>query len=81
MLVLATDGIWEARNPSSEMFGKESMNALLKEHKDKTAGQIVEEIACSLAYRFGRDSTVAPGEWPKDPGVGLVIKTKNLPVP
>jgi serine phosphatase RsbU (regulator of sigma subunit) len=48
IILLGTDGIWEARNPSSEMFGKELMYALLREHKDKTAGQIVEEILRAL---------------------------------
>ena len=57
IILLGTDGIWEARNPSSEMFGKESMNALLKEHKDKTAGQIVEEILRAL-YDFQQGAAV-----------------------
>lgn len=37
VLVMATDGVWEARNREGEMFGKERMLAIVKENAHKNA--------------------------------------------
>lgn len=37
VLVLATDGVWEARNENGEMFGKDRMLAIIKENAHKDA--------------------------------------------
>ena len=49
IILLGTDGIWEARNPEGEMFGKESMYAALKQNKDKGVAQILEGIYETLS--------------------------------
>lgn len=48
IILLGTDGIWEARSPKGEMFGKERIYALLREHKNKQSSRIVEEILQAL---------------------------------
>jgi sigma-B regulation protein RsbU (phosphoserine phosphatase) len=40
ILVLATDGVWEARNSTSEMFGKKRMLAIIRENAHKSAESI-----------------------------------------
>ncbi|WFS62171.1 SpoIIE family protein phosphatase [Pseudodesulfovibrio thermohalotolerans] len=37
VLVLATDGVWEARNRTGEMFGKQRMLAIVRENAHKNA--------------------------------------------
>jgi serine phosphatase RsbU (regulator of sigma subunit) len=57
IILLGTDGIWEARNPEGDMFGKEPLYRLLKEHKDKSSSQIVEEIL-QLLHEFQRGTAI-----------------------
>ncbi len=45
LLFIGTDGLWEARNLSGAMFGKERIADILKQHK----GNTVEELLASLA--------------------------------
>lgn len=40
ILVLATDGVWEARNSSDEMFGKQRILAIVKENAHKQSEHI-----------------------------------------
>jgi sigma-B regulation protein RsbU (phosphoserine phosphatase) len=40
VLVLATDGVWEARNGEGEMFGKKRMLAIIRENAHKSAKEI-----------------------------------------
>ena len=47
-LVLYTDGITEARNPSEEMFGEERLEALLHECRHMTAREIEERVYTSV---------------------------------
>lgn len=44
VLVLATDGVWEARNAGDEMFGKERMNELIRANADAPAKEIADSI-------------------------------------
>ncbi|MGI9538121.1 MAG: SpoIIE family protein phosphatase [Desulfocapsaceae bacterium] len=48
IILLGTDGIWEARNPKGEMFGKELMYELLRQKKDRTAEEILTGITEAL---------------------------------
>ncbi|NNK57827.1 MAG: SpoIIE family protein phosphatase [Desulfofustis sp.] len=57
IILLGTDGIWEACNPLGEMFGKEPIYALLREYKDQDATQIVEKILEAL-HEFQQGATV-----------------------
>ena len=40
VLVMATDGVWEARNGDGEMFGKKRMLAIIRENAHKSAKDI-----------------------------------------
>lgn len=48
VVVLGTDGIWEARNPEDEMFGKERLARVLKEHGGEEAAAIQERILAAV---------------------------------
>lgn len=48
IVVLATDGIWEARNPRGEFFGKARLRDLIRSHRDASAAAICEAIATAL---------------------------------
>jgi sigma-B regulation protein RsbU (phosphoserine phosphatase) len=48
LLVLGTDGIWEARNPENGMFGKERLEALLAEHHALSADGLADRILKEL---------------------------------
>jgi sigma-B regulation protein RsbU (phosphoserine phosphatase) len=43
MILIGTDGIWEARNPNGEMFGKERIHELMREYAD-SADALAEAI-------------------------------------
>ena len=49
IILLGTDGIWEARNSQGQMFGKESMVTVLKQNKAGDADQILEGIYQALS--------------------------------
>ncbi|MHC4940830.1 MAG: SpoIIE family protein phosphatase [Planctomycetota bacterium] len=44
VLLIGTDGIWEARNAEREEFGKERLRNLLRMNRDKNAQEIVEAV-------------------------------------
>ncbi|MGE5257408.1 MAG: PP2C family protein-serine/threonine phosphatase, partial [Hyphomicrobiales bacterium] len=48
VLVVGTDGIWEARNGSGEMFGKDRLYGLLR----RQAGGSAQEIADSVVRQL-----------------------------
>jgi len=48
IVIIGTDGIWEARNPSDEFYGKERLHNLIMTHKDETAGQIASAVVESV---------------------------------
>lgn len=56
VLVIGTDGIWEARNPEDEMFGKERMREAIRE----AAGGSAEAIATHVAERLAAFCGTAP---------------------
>jgi len=49
IIVLGTDGIWEARNPKGEMLGKEPIYTTIRENADLDAKSILNTIVESLA--------------------------------
>ncbi len=51
--LLATDGLWEARNAAGKMFGKERVRELLGRHNGETAAQIVESVLAGLREFLG----------------------------
>ncbi|MEM8884874.1 MAG: SpoIIE family protein phosphatase [Planctomycetota bacterium] len=54
VLVLGSDGIWEARNAAKEEFGKERVRNLIRMHKDDPADALVETIHAAVE-RFRGD--------------------------
>ncbi len=48
IILLSTDGIWEARNPLDEMFGKQAIYDIMREHSDDSAAEIQETIFAEL---------------------------------
>ncbi len=44
VIVIGTDGIWEAQNERGDMFGKERLCNIIKENSDKSANEICSHI-------------------------------------
>lgn len=44
ILLIGTDGIWEARNAKNEMFGKERLHQLIRENAGKTSEEIIQAV-------------------------------------
>jgi sigma-B regulation protein RsbU (phosphoserine phosphatase) len=57
IILLSTDGIWEARNPRGEMFGKEPIFHILKKNSSSSANEILETILDSL-NRFQKNAKI-----------------------
>ena len=48
IIVLGTDGIWEAQNPEGEMFGKEAIYGIIRENADAGANALLDVIIDAL---------------------------------
>ena len=48
IIVLGTDGIWEAQNPAGQMFGKEAISRIIREHADADANALLDAIIDAL---------------------------------
>ncbi|MDJ0668259.1 MAG: SpoIIE family protein phosphatase [Desulfobacterales bacterium] len=63
IIVIATDGIWEAHNPQQEMFGKARVHEVIRRHCRATAAtirdQLFEAVAAFSAERQEDDLTLA----------------------
>jgi sigma-B regulation protein RsbU (phosphoserine phosphatase) len=51
VMILSTDGIWEARNPSGEMFGKKRLYDIIRSNHAAGADEILNTITVAL-HRF-----------------------------
>ncbi len=57
IILLSTDGIWEARNPRDEMFGKQAIYEIIRKHSSDAAAEIQEAILAELnRYQQGVDA-------------------------
>ena len=54
IILIATDGIWEARNPTGEMFSKDRIHNIIRRNAATTASDIQNAILDSLK-RFQKD--------------------------
>jgi sigma-B regulation protein RsbU (phosphoserine phosphatase) len=55
IIVLATDGIWEAHNPDQQMFGKDRMQAVIRKHHQASAATIRDALFSAVgAFSEGR---------------------------
>jgi phosphoserine phosphatase RsbU/P len=68
IVLIGTDGIWEMRAGTGEMFGKQRLKAILREHKSAAAGEIIAAITASLNDFRGHRA-------PEDDVTMVVIKT------
>jgi sigma-B regulation protein RsbU (phosphoserine phosphatase) len=57
IILLSTDGIWEARNPRGEMFGKGPIFHILQKNSSSSANEILETILDSL-NRFQKNAKI-----------------------
>jgi len=48
IIVLSTDGIWEARNPGDDMFGKQSLHRIIRQNSNADAAGIQDAILAEL---------------------------------
>ncbi|MEA3227069.1 MAG: PP2C family protein-serine/threonine phosphatase, partial [Planctomycetota bacterium] len=48
IVLVGTDGIWEASNTSGQMYGKERLVDLISLHKDESAQQIAYSVVESV---------------------------------
>jgi serine phosphatase RsbU (regulator of sigma subunit) len=55
IIVIATDGIWEARNPNGEMFGKDRLYKIIRQNASATAKEIQADVLESVR-RFRKDA-------------------------
>ncbi|KUG28726.1 serine phosphatase rsbu, regulator of sigma subunit [hydrocarbon metagenome] len=67
LMVLGTDGIWEAMDPAGEMFGKERFKAVLRANAGRTAQEIVDAVVDEVM------AFVSPGR-PEDDLTLVIIK-------
>ena len=48
IIVMSTDGIWEARNPQDEMFGKQALHRIIRRNSQAGAAEIQVAILAEL---------------------------------
>ncbi len=72
IIVIGTDGIWEAENEQVEMFGKERLRELIRARQNASAREILQTITDALT-EFRR---TAPQQ---DDITLVVVKTESLP--
>lgn len=70
IIVLSTDGIWEARNPQDEMFGKAALHRIIRRNSHGRAADIQEAILTELR-NFQQDLM------PADDVTLVVVKIKK----
>ena len=50
IIVLGTDGIWEAQNPEGEMFGKDAICRIIRDNADADANALLDDIIEALDH-------------------------------
>lgn len=48
IMVIGTDGVWEARNGDGEMFGKDRLRDVIKRHAHRSAENVCEAVSQAL---------------------------------
>jgi len=48
LLLIGTDGIWEAQNEAGEMFGKGRLRELLADSADRTAAEVRADVVAAV---------------------------------
>jgi PAS domain S-box-containing protein len=71
VIAIGTDGIWEARNASGEMYGKQRLSDILKRNAHDEAEAIVQAT-------FGDLQQFTQGTMPEDDKTLVVVKLKTV---
>ena len=71
IILMGTDGIWEAQNPQGEMFGKATIYRIIRQYSDADAKGLL--TACRYALDKFRD-----GARPEDDVTLVVIKVTDV---
>lgn len=71
IILLGTDGIWEARNQSGDMFGKDAVYTIIRENAELDAAAIIDRLIDKLTEFLG-DVTV------EDDITLIVVKTTSV---
>ena len=74
IILIGTDGIWEARNTKGEMFGKSTLYEILRQSPQATAAEILDAIIEAL-NRFQE------GQEPEDDVTLIVYKVGAIASP
>ena len=48
ILLVGTDGIWEAEDPSGQPYGKDRLHEMIRIHVDNAAEQMVDAVIASV---------------------------------
>ncbi|MDJ0781486.1 MAG: SpoIIE family protein phosphatase [Desulfosarcinaceae bacterium] len=70
IIAIGTDGIWESYNEAGEMFGRERFKSLLRQHAQRSAGEILSAI-------FDRLSDFTRGRRPEDDITLVILKIQK----
>ena len=70
IIVLCTDGVWEAHNTSGQMFGKDALYDIIRRNADLPASDIVEAVITAL-------NEFQSGLEPEDDVTLVVVKINN----
>jgi sigma-B regulation protein RsbU (phosphoserine phosphatase) len=73
VIILGSDGLWEARNPKGEMFGKEPVHRIIRQSPTATAREI-------LTTCFNRFNVFLAGRAPEDDVTLVVIRITEYSV-
>ena len=57
IIVLSTDGVWEAHNGPGEIFGKTRLYEIIRQNSDKKAKEIIEAVFSALS-QFQKNSAI-----------------------
>ena len=69
IILLGTDGIWEAQNPQGQLFGKEQLLKIMQEYANADAEEILEAIITAINRFRGSQA-------PTDDVTLVIIKIK-----
>jgi sigma-B regulation protein RsbU (phosphoserine phosphatase) len=71
IIAVGTDGIWEARGPEGDMFGKERFKQIIRQEAGHSAHDILDRVYSAL-YRF------SSGYKPEDDITLVIIKIEPM---
>jgi sigma-B regulation protein RsbU (phosphoserine phosphatase) len=57
IIVLSTDGVWEAHNRTGEIFGKARLYEIIHQNSKKEAKEIIEAVIAAVS-QFQKDATI-----------------------